>query len=90
MRTVYTIYGNNDISFLTLDAAEEYLMENYPEHCGHKDAFCDFAENMIEEEDIKECCFCNERETEETLTMNNRDMRSSNCGDYIWHVGCSL
>lgn len=47
-----TIYGINgeDIIFKTLEEAENYLMDNYPEHCSCKDASIDFFENMIWED----------------------------------------
>lgn len=48
--TVYGIHNNNDVMFLTLEAAEDYLIKEYPENCRGKDATCDLCENMIWEE----------------------------------------
>ncbi len=53
MKTIYGIHGNDNITFLTLEAAEDYLIENYPEYCCGKDATYDFCENMIWE-DVRE------------------------------------
>ena len=41
---------NNDVMFLTLEAAEDYLINEYPEYFSCKDAGYDFCENMIWEE----------------------------------------
>ena len=48
--TVYGIHNNDSVLFMTLEAAEEYLIANYAEYCSHKDATYDFCENMIWEE----------------------------------------
>lgn len=48
---VYTIYKDTPV-FLTLDEAESYLVENYPEYCGTKDGTIDFCENMIGEDEL--------------------------------------
>jgi hypothetical protein len=48
--TVYGIHCNDSILFLTLEAAEDYLIDNYPEHCSCKDAAYDFCEQMIWED----------------------------------------
>jgi predicted methyltransferase len=89
IETIYGIHVDDSVVFFTLDAAEEYAIQNYPEYCGHKDAAFYFCEDNIWEDRIIECCFCKERETEETLEMNGLQMRRSNCGDYHWHLGCS-
>jgi hypothetical protein len=48
--TVYGIHNNNEVMFLTLEAAEDYLINEYPEYCFCKNATYDFCENMIWEE----------------------------------------
>lgn len=50
IKTAFGIHDNNDIMFLTLDAAEDYLIAENPEYCSSKDATYDFCENMIWEE----------------------------------------
>jgi len=52
MRTIYGIHGNDNITFLTLEAAEEWLMNEYPEFCWTKDIAYDFCEQMIWEEAV--------------------------------------
>jgi hypothetical protein len=49
MNTIYGIHGEDKV-FNTLEDAENYLIEHYPEFCGGKDATYDFCENMIWEE----------------------------------------
>ena len=49
-QTVYGIHNNNCVIFLSLEAAEDYLIDQYPEYCSGKDATYDFCENMIWEE----------------------------------------
>jgi hypothetical protein len=53
MQTIYGIqtHGTN-IIFLSLEEAEEYLIENYPEYCSGKDATYTFCENMIWEDEL--------------------------------------
>jgi hypothetical protein len=90
IQTIYGVHNDNSVVFFSLEAAEDYCITNYPEHCGHKEAFVYFCENMIWEESLMECCFCGERDTEESLEKENIQMRSSNCGDYHYHTHCQL
>jgi hypothetical protein len=85
MRNYYYIYENETISFLTLDAAEDYLMENYEEYYSGKDSFQDFSENMIFKGKIITCCFCDEEESDDLS-----EMKSSNCGEFYYHNYCSI
>lgn len=55
MQVQYQIH-KEPVVFSTLEAAEDYLMRNYPEHCGTKDATMDFCENMIIE--VVYCPMC--------------------------------
>lgn len=48
-KTIFGIY-NETQTFNTLEEAENYLMDNYPERCTCKDTAIDFFENMIWEE----------------------------------------
>lgn len=48
--TAYGIHNNNSIMFLSLEAAEDYLIKEYTECCSSKDAAYSFLENMIWEE----------------------------------------
>ena len=48
--TFYGIYKIDTVMFLTLEAAEDYLIDLYPEFCCSKDATYDFCENMIWED----------------------------------------
>lgn len=64
--------------------------ENY---CGAHDSYCpvgmgdtekEAIEDYIEKVKYKDCDFCKES------IFENDDCRSSNCGNYYWHFGCSL
>lgn len=59
METVFGINGTNVILY-SLEEAEKYLIENYPEYCGYKDATIDFAERMIWEDRMYCCDKCEE------------------------------
>ncbi len=48
-KTIYGIY-EQDIVFTSLEDAEYYLINQFPEHCGNKDAALDFCEQMIWED----------------------------------------
>jgi len=51
-KTAYGIHGNDNITFLTLEAAQDYLIEQNPEFCSSKDVTEDFCEQMIWEEAV--------------------------------------
>ncbi len=52
MKTIYGIHNNDSVVFFSLEAAEDYLIKEYPEYCSGKDATYDFCENMIWEDVI--------------------------------------
>jgi hypothetical protein len=60
MRTVFGIHDNESVRFLSLEGAENYLMENYPEHIVNKDQAIEFMENMIWEDKVIICEGCGE------------------------------
>ena len=46
-----TIYGIDErVAFFTLEAAQDYLFEQYPEYCCGKEAMMDLEERMIWED----------------------------------------
>lgn len=59
-KTVFGVHNHNNIIFLSLEAAEDYVIEKYPEFCCGKDATYDFCERMIWEDSISKCGDCNQ------------------------------
>jgi len=57
-QTAYGIHNNDHITFLSLEAAEDYLIEKNPEFCSSKDATYDLCENLIWEDVIIRCDTC--------------------------------
>jgi hypothetical protein len=55
-RTIYGVHDNDNITFLTLEAAEDWVIENYPEYCMCKDWSIDFLERMIWEDVVETLC----------------------------------
>lgn len=47
MREVYLIEGNDNVTFLTLEAAEEYFIENYAEEFSCKETCMDLCQTRI-------------------------------------------
>ena len=58
MKSAFGVNGHDNIVFLSLEAAEDYVIKNYPEFCFGKDATYDLCENMIWEDVIDECGDC--------------------------------
>jgi hypothetical protein len=85
MRTIYGIRGNDDVVFFDIESAEQYLFDNYSEYITCKDQFIEYCEDMIWEDRLIECCYCNEVEEHSSNTM-----KSTNCGDFYYHDNCSM
>lgn len=73
-KSIYKIHNNDEISFLSLEAAEYYIFEKYPEYITCKDQFIELCENLIDEYEIFECNNCSEYVP---LDSNNEDMEGS-------------
>ena len=84
-REFYGIRGNEDINFRTLEDAEHYLMENYQEYYSGKDSLRDFSENMIWEDAIIQCRYCNKEDEESSYNM-----KLSECGEFYSHNECAF
>lgn len=84
-KEIYGIHDNHNISFLTLDAAEEYLSENYQEYYSGKDDFCTLSENMIWEDVIIQCHYCNKKDEESFYNM-----KLSEDEEFYYHNDCAF
>lgn len=84
-KTIYGIHNNNDVVFFDLEAAEKYLFDNYPEYITCKDQFTEYCEEMIWEDNLVECCYCNETEPQ-----FENSIKSSNCGEFYYHNYCLI
>jgi hypothetical protein len=88
MNTIFGIHGNNEINFFSLESAEDYLMESYPEHCGRKEQVMDFTENMIWEDTLITCESCGNKILHSD--MDSDWVRTGGCCDCTntWVCGC--
>jgi hypothetical protein len=84
-RSIYGIHGNNDVVFFDLESAETYVLRNYSEHISCKDQFIEYCEEMIWEDYLVECVYCNELQDRSFCGL-----KSSNCGDHYYHDYCSM
>ena len=84
-KKIYGIHGNDDVVFFSQDAAESYLLQNYAEYITCKDQFTEYCENMIWEDYVVECCYCNEM-----VEGSDYQLKGSNCGEFYYHDYCSM
>ncbi len=86
-RVAYGVHRNDHVMFLTLDAAEAYLIDQYPEYCGSKDSTYDFCENMIWENKIIQCEECNKPILEDDAEKV-RQCHEHCCYIFVCSEGC--
>ncbi len=57
-QTAFGVFKHEHITFLSLEAAEDYVLAEYPELACSKDAAYDLCENLIWEDVILRCGTC--------------------------------
>ena len=57
-QSAFGVRNRDDITFLSLEAAEDFVLKEYPEHCGSKESAYDLCESMIWEDVISRCGDC--------------------------------
>lgn len=88
MKTVFGIHTNNEVMFLSLDAAESYLIENHPEYCVCKDSTIEYFESMIWEDTVITCEGCGTKILRDDIDSDwVRTGGCCGCSD-AWICGC--
>lgn len=85
-RTIYGVRNHDDIFFLSLQGAESFVLENYPEYCMSKESAYDFMENMIYEDRVIHCEGCDECTTYES--MDEYWIKAGCCDSWFHHEDC--
>lgn len=86
-KTVYGIHNYDDkVIFLTLDAAEDFLLKEYEEYCTSKDAYIDMCEQLIWENQVIVCEGCEEKSFRDD--MDEYWIKPRCCDTWFCHEDC--
>jgi hypothetical protein len=86
MQTIYGINQNQDIYFFSLEAAEEYVIDNNPEYCATKDGTIEYLENAIWEDNLITCEGCDTKILHSD--MDECWVKPSCCDIWFCHTDC--